>query len=843
MVDLIVSAIADMITDALDAFIEAIMPLFAFDFDSFARVFPFAANAYGVLQQFSLGLALILAAWQLIPFILNTSQSKASPLRTVMLTVLAVGGIYYGNYVLEWIIAIADVPYRAILELNSSSTGVYGLGGVKDGTQALSYVLSSYFTGASVLLYIILLLMVAIAFVKLLLEAVERYVVLFVLVYLSPLAFATMASESSFGVFKKFFTMFISQCILLILTIWSVEMGISMLGNLDSAPGSPVIGLLMGYAFLRIAGRIDSYLNQLGLNAAVTGLGIGNELMATGMMMMSRLGGKAGGIVGGGAGGSKGGGGIAGAANKITKGLKSISPFQPAVNYANAAVKSAVGSGVAGAKAWANKLGSGGALAAGKKAAAASLSKGLSQNMRNAKLTNQGTNLFSRGIYSKIRGAVKPGDLTNSDMANHPFFAAQAFNTIPDGGANNDPAASSAIMEGEGLRDVDPRFGEAIDVGNGLLGAENVDFTHDANGISGSYDDLHGKHNEFSVKNAQQFGALAPELQKGYTEFTTPGGETQYARFATSRALTPMQKEQVAAQERFAAVLANPNASLSPADRDYMRRNPGSLQQYVETIPQGSVSPIQAANVLGSFEVSGNRQIKSAFDQIVSSPDATSSYREGDALVTDYTDRNGKPGCLIYSPTPLEGYDNTMVRGVDGSKAYMCVYDYSQIAMDSVTMPNPKTPVTTEQLSECGKRLAFEQRAMVDQAASYLEENDTRLEGEAALGHALLTVNNLSPTAISLQEKAELVNALSLGQVSNLVFDGNGLRGEYKNPDNGHSHHFDIVTHVPASGDEASSFHNKGYSVSPMGSRNFAYLNTEMDPDGNIVTGKKHNRR
>ena len=53
-----------------------------------------------------------------------------------------------------------------------------------------------------------ILILIGYNYIKLLLEITERYVVTFVLMYLSPLASATIASPTTNGIYKKFFTMF-----------------------------------------------------------------------------------------------------------------------------------------------------------------------------------------------------------------------------------------------------------------------------------------------------------------------------------------------------------------------------------------------------------------------------------------------------------------------------------------------------------------------------------------------------------------------------------------------------------------------------------------------------------
>ena len=69
MVDLLISAIADMIAVGLNAAVDLLLPLLDFDFTSFNEAFPFAAKAYSVFQAIALALVLLLAAVHIIPML------------------------------------------------------------------------------------------------------------------------------------------------------------------------------------------------------------------------------------------------------------------------------------------------------------------------------------------------------------------------------------------------------------------------------------------------------------------------------------------------------------------------------------------------------------------------------------------------------------------------------------------------------------------------------------------------------------------------------------------------------------------------------------------------------
>ena len=71
---------------------------------------------------------------------------------------------------------------------------------------------------------------------KLLFEAAERYVLLGVLVYTAPVAFAMGASQSTANIFKSWCRMFGGQIFLLLMNAWCLRLFITMVGTFISNP-------------------------------------------------------------------------------------------------------------------------------------------------------------------------------------------------------------------------------------------------------------------------------------------------------------------------------------------------------------------------------------------------------------------------------------------------------------------------------------------------------------------------------------------------------------------------------------------------------------------------------
>ena len=148
---------------------------------------------------------------------------------------------------------------------------------------------------------LILILLIALGwnYFKLLLECVERYIVVGVLCYTSPLAYAMGGSKATSQVFKSWCRMVGSQLLLLVLNVWflrafdsSVGQFIGNGGALASGGGSVFLWLFCALAFLKTAQKFDSYLAAMGLNVAQTGSSMAMEMVMA-ARVLSGLGGGA----------------------------------------------------------------------------------------------------------------------------------------------------------------------------------------------------------------------------------------------------------------------------------------------------------------------------------------------------------------------------------------------------------------------------------------------------------------------------------------------------------------------------------------------------------------------
>ena len=112
---------------------------------------------------------------------------------------------------------------------------------------------------------------------RLLLEIVERYLVLAMLTITAPLAFATGGSRNTSEIFIGWCRMYGSMCVLTCLNVVFMKMLLSVLSSVPSGLG--VIGwMVLVFAIVKVAKKANAIVTRIGLNPAITGDGLGRGL-------------------------------------------------------------------------------------------------------------------------------------------------------------------------------------------------------------------------------------------------------------------------------------------------------------------------------------------------------------------------------------------------------------------------------------------------------------------------------------------------------------------------------------------------------------------------------------
>ena len=127
------------------------------------------------------------------------------------------------------------------------------------------------------LLVVIMGFIMAFQIIKLLFEIGERYVVVGVLTFLSPLAFAMGNAKATHDIFKGWVRMFASMMLMMVLNLVFLKMIISAMATVPSGAGI-IAWMVFIVAIARVARKIDNHIGKIGLNPANTGDGLRSGL-------------------------------------------------------------------------------------------------------------------------------------------------------------------------------------------------------------------------------------------------------------------------------------------------------------------------------------------------------------------------------------------------------------------------------------------------------------------------------------------------------------------------------------------------------------------------------------
>lgn len=281
----IVKWISSIVSQLMDAVSGLFLQALGTDMTAMEEYFPFVSSAYNIMQYTAWAILFLITVWQLFRVFGGPITEAENPWVLIARGSLFALLIGYAKPIFSLLLNIARAPYTALMDLTLSAED-FTFAGIE---QALTNGLTTIVSIASVvglLLLIILEISLGWNYFKLLLETVERYIVVGVLCYTSPLAYSMGASKTTAPVFKSWCRMVGSQLLLLVMNVWFLRAFNSSMGQfignggaLSNGQGSIFLWMFCALAFLKTAQRFDSYLAAMGLNVAQTGSSMGMELM------------------------------------------------------------------------------------------------------------------------------------------------------------------------------------------------------------------------------------------------------------------------------------------------------------------------------------------------------------------------------------------------------------------------------------------------------------------------------------------------------------------------------------------------------------------------------------
>lgn len=290
-----VSSIASQLMDAVSrVFLDAL----GTDMGAMEGYFPFVTKAFEVMQYMAWAVLFLITVWQLFRVFGGPITEAENPWQLLLRSALFALLVGAARPIFTMALDIARAPYTALMEVSMEAED-FTFAGIEEALKNGLTTIVSTVTVVGPILILILLIALGWNYFKLLLECVERYIVVGVLCYTSPLAFAMGGSKATNQVFKSWCRMVGSQLLLLVLNVWflrafdsSVGQFIGNGGALASGGGSVFLWLFCALAFLKTAQKFDSYLAAMGLNVAQTGSSMAMEMVMA-ARVLSGLGGGA----------------------------------------------------------------------------------------------------------------------------------------------------------------------------------------------------------------------------------------------------------------------------------------------------------------------------------------------------------------------------------------------------------------------------------------------------------------------------------------------------------------------------------------------------------------------
>lgn len=231
ILDGIVAWIAEQVMNGLDLITTSVLGALGCDMSVFLRYFPAAETMYQVFVALGVGLILLNWVWQLFKnYGLGIGLEAKDPLKLSIRSVLFLMLVLFADEIVAMIMTIGGTPYQWIITSELPPLNF------ADFNSVVITILGVCASGSVAIIALILLLILAWNYIKLLFEAAERYVLLGVLVYTAPVAFAMGSSQTTSNIFKSWCRMFGGQVFLLLMNAWCLRLFVSMVGAFISNP-------------------------------------------------------------------------------------------------------------------------------------------------------------------------------------------------------------------------------------------------------------------------------------------------------------------------------------------------------------------------------------------------------------------------------------------------------------------------------------------------------------------------------------------------------------------------------------------------------------------------------
>ena len=183
ILDGIVEWIAEQVMNILDLITTSVLGALGCSMDTFLRYFPAAETMYQVFLALGIGLILLNWVWQLFKnYFMGAGIEAEDPIKLSIRSFLFIFLTFYAKDIVDLLLKISGTPYNWILTEDLPPLKF------ADFNSVVTVILGVCANGAVAIIALILVLILAWNYIKLLFEAAERYILLGVLVH-SPGSF------------------------------------------------------------------------------------------------------------------------------------------------------------------------------------------------------------------------------------------------------------------------------------------------------------------------------------------------------------------------------------------------------------------------------------------------------------------------------------------------------------------------------------------------------------------------------------------------------------------------------------------------------------------------------
>lgn len=231
ILDGIVEWIAEQVMNGLDLITTSVLGALGCDMALFLRYFPAAETMYKVFVALSIGIILLNWVWQLFKnFALGAGIEAEDPVKLSVRSILFITLAYFSDNIVNTVLTIGGTPYQWIMDSELPALSFANFNSV------MLVIVGVCANGTVALITLILVLILAWNYLKLLFEAAERYILLGVMVYTAPVAFSMGASQTTSNIFKSWCRMLGGQVFLLVMNAWCLRLFTSMVGAFIANP-------------------------------------------------------------------------------------------------------------------------------------------------------------------------------------------------------------------------------------------------------------------------------------------------------------------------------------------------------------------------------------------------------------------------------------------------------------------------------------------------------------------------------------------------------------------------------------------------------------------------------